>query len=89
MRALQVVREPGVRWVISQSSLEQVSRRPPLRDEPANRHAITRDDDGLTVLDRIEDVGETPCRLRGSHRNHECILSDLVCLYVYGQGGLL
>jgi hypothetical protein len=31
------------------------------------------------VLDRIEDVSEAPSRLRSSHRNHEYILSDLLC----------
>ena len=84
VRALKVVREAGVRWVVAQGSLEPVSRRPPLRDEPTNRYTVTRDDDRLTVLDRIEDVGEAPCRLRGSYRNHEYTLSDLVCLCVYG-----
>ena len=82
MRALKVVREAGVRRVIAQGGLEPVSRRPPLRDEPANGYPVTRDDDGLTMLDRVEDVGEAPCRLRGSYRNHEYILSDLVCLCV-------
>jgi hypothetical protein len=83
MRALQVVGEPGVRWVIVQGGLEPVGRRPPLRDEPANGHPVARDDDGLAMLDRVEDVSEAPRGLRGSHGNHEYILSDLVCLYVY------
>jgi hypothetical protein len=83
VRALKVVGEAGVRRVVAQGSLEPVSRRPPLRDEPTNRYTVTRDDDRLTVLDRVEDVGEAPCRLRGSYRNHEYTLSDLVCLYVY------
>jgi hypothetical protein len=89
MRALKVVREAGVRWVVAQGGLEPVSRRPPLRDEPTNRYSVTRDDDGLTMLDGIEDVGEAPRRLRGSYRDHEYTLSDLVCLCVYeGQGPL-
>lgn len=83
MRALQVVREPGVRWVIAQGGLEPVSRRPALRDESANRHPVAGDDDGLAVLDRVEDVSEAPRRLRSSDRDHENILSDLICLYVY------
>jgi hypothetical protein len=78
MRALKVVREAGVRRVIAQGGPEPVSRRPTLRDEPTNRYSITRDDDGLTMLDRIEDVGEAPRRLRGSHCDHEYTLSDLV-----------
>lgn len=85
MRALKVVREAGVRRVIAQGGLEPVSRRPPLRDEPANRYPVTRDDNGLAMLDCIEDVGEVPCRLRGSYRDHEYILSDLVCLCVYSS----
>lgn len=83
MHALKVVRKAGVCRVVAQGGLEPVSRRPPLRDEPTNWYAVARDDDRLTVLDRVEDVGETPCRLRGSYRDHEYILSDLVCLYVY------
>jgi hypothetical protein len=83
MRALQVVCEPGVRWVIAQGGLEPVSRRPTLRDESANRHPVTRDDDGLAMLDRVEDVSEAPRRLRSSHCDHGYILSDLICLYVY------
>lgn len=83
MRALKVVREAGVRWVVAQGGLEPVGRRPPLRDEPANRYPVARDDDGLTMLDRVEDVGEAPCRLRGSDCDHEYTLSDLICLYVY------
>jgi len=83
MRALKVVREAGVRWVIAQGGLEPVSRRPPLRDETANRYPVTRDDDGLAMLDRVEDVSEAPCRLRGSHRDHEYTLSDLVRICVY------
>jgi hypothetical protein len=82
MRALKVVREAGVRWIIAQGGLEPVSRRPPIRDEPPNRYPITRDDDGLTMLDCVEDAGEAPCRLRGSYCDHEYILSDLVCLCV-------
>jgi hypothetical protein len=39
------------------------------------------------VLDRIEDVSEAPRRLRGSHRNHEYILSDLICLCVCDVAG--
>jgi hypothetical protein len=89
MRALKVVREAGVRWVIAQGGLEPVSRCPPLRNEPANGYPVTRDDDGLAMLDCIEDVGEAPCRLRGSHYDHEYILSDLVCLCVYKWRGLL
>jgi hypothetical protein len=34
------------------------------------------------VLDSVEDIGETPRRLSGGHRNHEYILSDLLCYYV-------
>lgn len=82
MCALKVVREAGVRWVVAQGGLEPVGRRPPLRDEPANWYPVTRDDDGLTMLDRIEDVGEAPCRLRRGYCNHEYTLSDLVCLYI-------
>ena len=74
MRALKVVREAGVRRAAVQGGLEPVSRRPPLRDEPNNRYPVTRDDDGLTMLDCIEDVGEAPCRLRGSYRDHEYTL---------------
>nr|WP_187366566.1 hypothetical protein [Trebonia kvetii] len=82
MHALKVVREADVRWIIAQGGLEQVSGRPPLRDEPTNGYPVTRDDDSLAMLDRIEDVGKASCRLRGCHRNHEYILSDLVCLCV-------
>ena len=78
MHALKVGAEAGVRRVIAQGGFEPVSRRPPLRDEPADRYPVTRDDDGLAMLDRIEDVSEAPCRLRGSHCDHEYILSDLV-----------
>jgi hypothetical protein len=83
MRALKVVREAGVCWVVAQGGLKPVSRRPPLRDEPTNRYPVTRDDDGLTMFDCVEDVGEVPCRLRGSYCDHEYTLSDLVCLCVY------
>src|ERR1700722_2733675 len=89
MHALKVVREAGVRRVIAKGGLEPVSRRPPLRDEPANRYPVTRDDYGLAVLDCIEDVGEASCRLRGSYCDHDYILSDLVCLCVYKLRGLL
>jgi hypothetical protein len=81
--ALEVVRESGVRGVIAQRGLEPVSRRPPLRNESADRDPVTRDDDGLAMLDRIEDVSEAPRCLRGSNCDHEYILSDLVCLCVY------
>lgn len=41
------------------------------------------------MLDCIENIGEAPCRLRGSYHDHEYTLSDLVCLYVYeGHGAL-
>jgi hypothetical protein len=89
MRALKVVREPGVRRVIPQGGLKPIGRRPPLRDETANRYPVTRDDDGLAMLDCIEDVGEAPCRLRGGYYDHEYVLSDLVCLCVYKGRGLL
>ena len=82
MGALEVVGESGVGWVVAQGGLEPVSRRPALRDEPANWHPVTRDDDGLAVLDCVEDVSEAARRLRGSHCDHEYILSDSVCLYV-------
>jgi hypothetical protein len=82
VRALKVVRESGVRGVIAQGGLEPVSRRPPLRDEPTNRYPVTRDDDGLAMLDCIEDASEASRRLRGSHCDHEYILSDLICLCV-------
>jgi hypothetical protein len=82
MCAFKIVREAGVRRVIAQGGLEPVSRRPTLRDEPANRYAVARDDDGLTMLDCVEDVGEAPCRLRGSHCDHEYTLSDLVCICI-------
>jgi hypothetical protein len=82
VRALQIVCEPSIGRVIAQSGLEPVSRRPPLRDEPANRHPVTRDDDGLAMLDRVEDVSEAPRRLRSGHCDHEYTLSDLVCLCV-------
>jgi hypothetical protein len=82
MRALKVVREAGVRRVVAQGGPEPVSRRPPLRDESANRYPITRDDDSLTMLDCIENVGKVPCCLRGSHRDHKYTLSDLVSLCV-------
>jgi hypothetical protein len=70
MRALKVVGEPDIRRIIAQRGFEPVGRRPPFRDEPANRHPVTRDDDGLAMLDRIEDASEAPCRLRGSHCDH-------------------
>jgi hypothetical protein len=82
MHALKVVSEAGVRRVIVQGGPEPVSRRPPLRDEPANGHPVARDDNGLAMLHRIEDVSEVARRLCGSHRDHEYILSDLVCLCV-------
>ena len=83
MRALKVVGEAGVRRVIAQGGPEPVSRRPTLRDKPADGHPVAGDDDGLAMLDRVQDVSEAPRRLRGSHRDHEYTLSDLVCLYVY------
>ena len=83
MRTLKVIREPGIHRVIAQGGLEPVSRRAPLRDEPTNWYPVTRDDDSLTVLDGVEDVSEAPRRLSGSHCDHEYILSDLVCIYVY------
>lgn len=83
MRALKVVGEAGVRRVVAQGRLEPVGGRPPLRDEPSNGHPVTCYDDGLTVLDRVEDVSEAPRRLRCRHRDHEYILSDLICLCVY------
>jgi hypothetical protein len=70
MRTLKVVREASVRRIIAQGGLEPVSRCPPLRDEPTHRDPVTRDDDGFAMLDCIEDVGEVPCRLRGSYCNH-------------------
>jgi hypothetical protein len=82
MRALKIVREAGVRRVVAQGGLEPVSRCPPLRNEPANGYPVTRDDDGLAMLDRIKDAGEASCRLRGSHGNYKYILSDLLCLCV-------
>jgi hypothetical protein len=88
MHALKVVRKAGVCRVVAQGCLEPVSRRPPLRDEPTNRYTVTRDDDRLTVLDRVEDIGEAPCRLRSGYRDHEYILSDLVCLYIFENGPL-
>jgi hypothetical protein len=56
--ALKVVREADVRRVIPPGGLEPVSRRPPLRKEPTNRYAVTRDDDSLAMLDLIKDVCE-------------------------------
>jgi hypothetical protein len=82
MHALKIVGEARVRRVVTQGGPEPVSRCPPLRNEPTNRYPVTRDDDSLTMLDRIEDVGEAPRRLRGSYRDHEYILSDLICLCV-------
>ena len=83
MRALQIVCEPGIGRVIAQGGLEPVSRRALLRDESPDRYPVTRDDDGFAVLDCVEDAGEAPRRLRGSHCDHEYTLSDLVCLCVY------
>jgi hypothetical protein len=83
MHSLKVIREAGIRRVIAQGGLEPVSRGAPLRDEPANRYPVTRDDDSLTMLDGVEDTSEAPRRLGGSHCDHEYILSDLVCVYVY------
>jgi hypothetical protein len=68
--ALKVVCEAGVRRIVAQGGFEPVSRRPPLRDEPADGYPVTRDDDGLAMLDCIEDVGEAPRRLRGRHCDH-------------------
>lgn len=76
MHELKVVREPGIRRVVAQGLLETVRRRTPLGDEPPDRHAITGDDDGLAMLDGVKDIGEGPRGLRGSHCNHEYILSD-------------
>jgi hypothetical protein len=88
MRALKVVREAGVRGVVAQGGLEPVGRRPPLRNEPSNRYTGTRDDDRLTALDRIEDAGEAPGRLRGGYLDHEYIRSDPVRLCVHENGPL-
>jgi hypothetical protein len=41
------------------------------------------------MLDGVEDVGEAPRRLSGSHRYHKYILSDLICLYVSADSGRL
>jgi hypothetical protein len=35
------------------------------------------------MLDGVEDVSEAARRLSSSHHDHEYILSDLICLYVY------
>ena len=82
MHALKVIREPGISWVIKQGGLEPVRRCAPLWDEPTNRNSVARDDNSLPVLDSVEDIGETPGRLSGRHRNHEYMLSDLLCYYV-------
>lgn len=83
MHTLKVIREAGICRVIVQGGLQPVSRGTPFRDEPANRYPLTRDDDSLAVFDGVENTSEAPRRLSGSHRDHEYILSDPVCLYVY------
>lgn len=82
MHALKIIREPVIRRVIKQGGLQSVRRCTPLRDEPANRNSVAGDNNSLPVLDGVEDIGETPRRLSGSHRNHEYILSDPLCYYV-------
>jgi len=76
--AFQVVGKPGVSRMVRQRGLEQVRGRSPLRDKPPDRCTIAGDDDGLPMLNRIEDAREAPRRLCGSDRNHDSILSDLI-----------
>ena len=73
--ALEVVGEVDVRGVIAQGRFEPVGRRPPLWDEPTDGYPVPRDDDGLAMLNSIEDVSEAPCRLSGSHCDHNYIPS--------------
>ncbi len=78
MGCLKVVGEPLIGGVVSQRGLEPLGGRAPFRGEPADRHSVASDDDGLAALDLVKDVGEVPCRLSGRYRNHEYILSDQV-----------
>jgi len=82
MHAIKVIREPGIRRVVKQGGFKPVGRCAPIRDEPADRHSVAGNDNGLPVLDGVEDVGEAPCRLCSSHSDHGYILSDLLCSYV-------
>ena len=82
MHAIKVIREPGICRVVKQGGFKPVGRRTPIRDEPTDRHSVAGDDNRLPVLDSVEDAGEAPCCLRGSHRDHGYILSDLLCSYV-------
>ena len=59
---LKIIREPGVRRVVTQGGLESVRCCAAFRDEPADRHPAAGDDHSLAMLDGIEDVGEAPCR---------------------------
>lgn len=58
MGCLKIVGEFLVGWVVPQRGLESLGGCAPLRGEPADRHPVAGDDDGLAVLDLVEDVRE-------------------------------
>jgi len=82
VRALKVIREPGIGWVVPQGGLQSVGRGASLRNEPADGYPVTGDDDSLAVLNGIENAGEASRRLCGVTAIMEYILSDLVCIYI-------
>lgn len=70
VRDFEVVREIRVGGVVAQGGLQPLSRRASFRREATHGNAVASDHDGLSMLDRVEDVGEVPCRLRGGYCNH-------------------
>jgi hypothetical protein len=82
MSSQDIVSEPGIGRVIPQHNLQPVRRRASFRCQPSDRYPVSGDHDRLAMLDGVEEVSEVPRRLGGSHRNHEYILSDLLCIYV-------
>ena len=82
MSCQQVISEPGVSRLIPEHRLEPVRGRASFRCQPSDGYPIASHHHGLAMLDSVEEIGEVPRRLGSSHRDHECILSDLVRIYI-------
>jgi len=76
MDGCEVIGEPSVSRMLPQSRLEPVGCRTPLGREPPDGNSVPGDHDGFTVLDRVEQAREVPCRVGSSDRYHGYRISD-------------
>ena len=81
MDRCEIVGEPVVGRMVSQGSLEPLSRSVPLGLESSDGYSVAGDHDGLAVLYRVEQASEVPRRMSGGDRYHTYMLSEYLRIY--------